>query len=162
MPDPLTQPLVGNFQARSLSAAFDPLTIRAPEPRATAHPRWLEQAIEAAPSGFSDDEQLALAKDALNRCFFVGIVERMDESIALLASALGMGSHRAPKQLNQDEAAAGAEKWSRDEWKVAAELNRVDLALYEYALEIFDRQSVLAALGSARKPAGSTTGGEYE
>jgi len=162
MLDPVTQPLVRNFQAKSLSAVFDPLTIRGPEPRAAAHPRWLEQAIETTPSGLGDEEQLALAKDSLNRCFFVGIVERMDDSIAQLASALGMASHQAPKQLNREEPAAGVEKWSRDEWKIAAQLNRSDLALYEYAFEIFHRQSVLAGLRSARKAASSTAGSDHE
>ena len=47
-----------------------------------------------------------------------------------------------PERLNVD--AEPGERCTPAEWRLAAELNRNDLRLYEYGLALFDRQRVAA------------------
>jgi hypothetical protein len=146
--DPVTQPLVRNFQARALSAVFEPTREQPPILREQAPRYWLEQRLETAPSGLSDGDELALAKDCLHRCIFVGISEFMEESSAMLARRLGLPGNRPLRRLNQD--ARATEPWTSEEWRTVTELNRNDLQLYEYALVLFDRhrRSGVTPLGS--------------
>jgi hypothetical protein len=134
--DPVTQPLVSNFQTRALSAMFDPPALSAS--LGPGRKYALEEHLETFPSGLSADDELALAKDGLHRCIFVGICERMDESAALLASTLAMPVDAMPGRLNLD--AEPAAPWTDEEWRAVTRLNRNDLQLYEYGLTLFDRQ----------------------
>src|SRR3569833_1967841 len=134
--DPMTQPLVRNFQTRALSAVFAPVALQATLP--ATHRYTLEEHLETAPSGLSEQDELALAKDCLHRCIFVGIAERMDESVRQLAALLDVPGAPAAERLNFDPDTAAP--WTAEEWRVVTELNRNDLQLYEYGLTLFDRQ----------------------
>lgn len=136
MRDPVTQPLVRNFQTRALAAVFDPVTLKARLPREGAYP--LERYLETAPSGLHQDDELALAKDYLDRCVFVGISERMQESAMMLARALDVADDGGPAWLNRD--VVHVPSWSPEEERLAAELNANDQRLYEHALALFARQ----------------------
>lgn len=133
--DPVTQPLVRNFQTRALAAMFDPVAVQS----AVSHEGKyaLERHLETVASGLSDEDELALAKDGLRRCVFVGIAERMKESTALLARVLEVEVERGPEWLNRDDGPPA--QLTPEEWRLATELNRNDLRLYEYALTLFHR-----------------------
>lgn len=142
--DPVTRPLGSNFQTRALATLFNPVSQQAA--LGSTRRYALEEFLETAPSGLSEDDELALAKDCLHRCVFVGISERMDESAALLANVLGLSSHVPPQRLNLD--AEGAAPWSPAEWRLVTEYNRNDLRLYEYALVLFERQGAASRHGT--------------
>ncbi len=138
MEDPVTQPLVRNFQTRSLSAKFDPAALLLAK-RGSDHPFWLERSLETSSSGISENDELAIAKDYLQHCVFVGIAERLDESAAMLARALGIEAASLPGRLNADADCADS-PWSSQERRVAMEMNRADGFLYEFGLQLFERQ----------------------
>ena len=92
--------------------------------------------LSGAKQGMSDAERLAAAKHNLDRFEFVGITERMDESLQLLSASFGWCSpHQGPilNRSNQDpivlnEAVAA----------MIRERNRLDTELYAHAVERFE------------------------
>jgi hypothetical protein len=136
--DPSTQVLVRDFQTRALTARFDPVALSRNPPSHAAHPFWLEQHLETAPSGIDRGRSLALAKEALDACIAVGLSERLPETIRCLAETLGLSEMSEIRVLN---AAPSGPKSRIGEAELEAlrELNRLDLELYEYAAELLDR-----------------------
>jgi hypothetical protein len=107
----------GNLQTRMLAAPYD------------------DGAGELPP-----DQLLARAKDNLRACTFVGLTERFDESLLLLRRAVGwrwpiyvranVNHHRPPREAVPEEVRR----------RIAAD-NALDVALYEYARELFAEQA---------------------
>jgi hypothetical protein len=137
MLDPVTQPLVKNFQVRALSSRFEPWEMWRTAQTALLPRYWLEQYLETHDDGLTTSEALFIAKDALLRCKSFGIVERMVDSAFLIAYALGLEQHQGIERLNVDQ---GNERLiiSRDEWRILVSLLQADMELYEFALRIFD------------------------
>jgi len=82
-----------------------------------------------------DDFELALAN--LNQCWFVGLTDCFDESVALLAQRLGV------ENLKMKERNKGAYKSASVSQTVIDklhEMNQFDLALYDQARLIFNSQ----------------------
>lgn len=135
--DPITRPLVRNFQTRALSAIFDPVAVTTSlEP--TPEQRYpLETYLETADSGLDDDTALMLAKDLLTRCLFVGITERMQESVERLGHQLGIAAINKVDRLNTNPSGSMADRLSREEWTALASLLAADWDLYEFGLRLF-------------------------
>lgn len=137
MLDPVTQPLVKNFQVRALSSRFEPWVIWN-NSRADSLPRYsLEQYIETHDDGLTISEALFIAKNALLRCKTFGIVERMADSAFLMAHQLGLNQHGGIEKFNVDQINPHL-NISQEEWKILANLLQADMELYEFALRIFD------------------------
>ncbi len=137
MLDPVTQPLVKNFQVRALSSRFEPWVIWN-NAQADSLPRYsLEQYIETQDDGLTVSEALFIAKDVLLRCKTFGIVERMADSTYLMAYELGVNPHEGIERLNVDQVNPRL-NISQDEWRILANLLKADMELYEFALRIFD------------------------
>lgn len=89
------------------------------------------------------DEVLALAKKHLEESFcFVGIQERFDESLLLLADEIGLQKlfHERRNMLRPGLADAV----SAEDQALAARLNNADLELYAFARTLFERRVAAA------------------
>ncbi len=79
---------------------------------------------------------LAVAKSVVDRCFFVGVCEKMEESLALIAQKMGW-----PKQEYHRENATSGKRDPKDHspWVLQrlGEINALDLDLYQHALGKF-------------------------
>ena len=135
--DPVTQPLVRNFQTRAFSAVFDLAKVA----DALAQPQnqgcTLEQYLETADSGLDDSTALLLAKDFLSRCIFVGVSEQMQKSVGQMAGILGISGKKHVEFLNKNPNAVTVDSLSREEWSQLAALLEADWELYEFALGQF-------------------------
>lgn len=137
--DPQTRSLVENFQVRSLSAIMD--TSGFSGFLGGGQARFaLEKHVETSFSGLSDEQSLILAKDFLLRCRFFGIAERMQESISRLSSILDIPVEHQFRKLNVNPSGSLAHTLSEQEWGALANVLRLDWALYEFALGLFDAQ----------------------
>ncbi len=72
----------------------------------------------------------------LRSCFFVGITERMDESIALLCQKMGWPIMHSPKALNRTRDKPGKDQ--QGIWEELSEINQFDQILYKEAIRLFD------------------------
>ena len=94
-----------------------------------------------------EDEWLPRVFEKLEAYLLVGLQERLSESVQLLAFLLGW---ECPASLPRANAARGQKPVLTDaQRRRLREINRLDFALYEWALERFDRQyaSLIAELG---------------
>lgn len=138
--DPVTQPLVRNFQVRALCNALDPEAINNELDARRTHPFDLEREIEVRDLGLSDESALTLAKDYLMRCCVVGIVERMDDSIAMLAQELRIQRPGEIASLNANTRnPMRGYTLTQEELSELLPLLSHDWLLYEFALTIFER-----------------------
>lgn len=137
--DPITRPMVENFQTRALAAVFDPTREVARTSLGPTCPYALEAHLETVSPGIDDATALALAKDYLMRCEFVGITERMDESCAVLGRILGLPVPQEIERHNINPAGRTVDSLSMAEWGELAGLLKGDLALYEFGIDLLDR-----------------------
>lgn len=91
------------------------------------------------PPGGGHGAELSTAKKNLETVFeFVGITERFDESLLLLAPLLGLGnvvyeSRNVLRSKNTPDI-------SQEDLELARELNATDVELYAFACELFDQR----------------------
>lgn len=88
----------------------------------------------------SDDELLDIAKGRLRQCAVVGVVERFQETTALLSYRFQWYPIRPPRRLNQSAHRLKRESLDTDTVAAVQELNQVDEALYRYATQLFEEQ----------------------
>lgn len=135
--DPVTQPLVRNFQVRSLSATFKPFEIISTIENSYTQKYPLEQYLETADSEIDESKALLLAKDFLSRCIFVGIAERMQESAEKLAKMFDVSGNARVARLNTNLTPLSVDSLTCKEWSALADLLYSDWELYEFGLRIF-------------------------
>ena len=97
---------------------------------------------------FMDDpypeEALEYAKEMLEKSFsFFGIQERFFESLIMLGDILGLDNILHEKRNSLEE--GSRTRLDEEDIALARQLNLADMALYEFALELFDKR--IAALG---------------
>jgi hypothetical protein len=100
--------------------------------------------INRRPLGAVDDELLNMAKDNLEKhFFFVGIQERFDESFILWARKIGW---RTPRYVSANRQMDKLEQQNLDSSLIARikEKNSVDVALYDYCLQRFEKECALS------------------
>jgi hypothetical protein len=124
-----------------------------------AENNWMTRQLANNPTGELDDGDLAIANEVLRRKFFIGLIDKMEESMdrferffrwtykvnptsqeacrdRLLTGEGGSNRNvNATKKAHPKEGTRG--------WELLAEKNRYDLQLYEYARELFDVQEKL-------------------
>lgn len=137
--DPVTRPLVENFQTRALAAVFDPAREVARTALGPSCPYALEAHLETVSPGIDDQTALTLAQDYLMRCEFVGITERMDASCGVLGRLLGIEVPVEIERHNTNPSGKTVESLSMAEWGELAGLLKTDLALYRFGMDLLDR-----------------------
>jgi Sulfotransferase family len=134
MQDPLTMPMLYNFQTRALSMEFDASALQKNLANPDASPYRLERHIESSLDGYASAVNLPRAMEYLDSCCFVGITERMEDSLGELQRVLGAdGAASPPPVLNIGANKSELRPLTRDEHKQLIRLVTDDIALYEYA-----------------------------
>ena len=108
---------------------------------------FMTHALAGKFRNIDDAEALERAKDRLeNACCCFGIQERFDESLLLLAKALGLTNlfYERRNALRQE---APLPPVTESERELAAERNQADAALYAFAVDLLERR--IAAEGPA-------------
>ena len=108
---------------------------------------WIVRMITRAKLGGLNDSHLELAKRIIKDKFIIGISDHMDETFRILEIYYGWKEkkegcvnfhlHSAPSNKNKYNVPADGGRV----WNLIAEKNKYDMALYQYALEIFAEQS---------------------
>ena len=108
---------------------------------------WMVRMITRAKLGGLNDSHLELAKRIIKDKFIIGISDHMDETFRILEMYYGWKEkkdgcvnfhlHSAPSNKNKYNVPADGGRV----WNLIAEKNKYDMALYQYALEIFAEQS---------------------
>lgn len=138
------RPMVNNMQTRFIAGPQTPVKAAKrldPQPpddvMADIKARVAQHPPQEQGTG---EEMLALAKERLRECAFVGLTERFNESMHLLAYTLGWQPitqqtrrRKASNRLQWDDLDADLQERLLD-------LNALDIALYEYAQELFDER----------------------
>jgi hypothetical protein len=88
-------------------------------------------------------QALKRAKARLEQFQFVGITEAYDESVRLFAKLIGFGSTPTPYRANrapERQRAARKQRYDEATLEAVAQANRLDLELYDFAVELFRRR----------------------
>lgn len=136
--DPVTQPMVRNFQTRTLSAPCDPRAVWDGLPPGQRTEARLEEILYTADTGMSDETALSRAMARLETCASIGITERMEPSLALLGETLGIPILPRIKTLNRNPSPNPVEvtALSADERDCLDEMLRLDQRLYAFAQDM--------------------------
>ncbi len=111
--------------------------------------RMLSGTWAGKPDEPCDEDTLALAKRNLDEQFtVVGLTERFDETLLLLKQRFGWGNV-CYRQHNVTRSRPARETLSAETLAVLHEHNRLDLALYDHAKVLFERQVTAAGPGFA-------------
>ncbi|TVS09130.1 MAG: hypothetical protein EA423_00500 [Phycisphaerales bacterium] len=95
--------------------------------------------IDTRPVGAVDREMLELAKKRLDEMFFVGVMERFDESVVLLGRQLGWrGLAYGRSNVNRERTKPHELDYAQRELILSH--NRLDTELYEHARDLLQRR----------------------
>lgn len=132
--NPIAQGEIANLQTRLIVGAVpgNPL-ISAPDPS------------DAIP--FSDEELLSLAKQRLDSFAWVGLTERMEESVRLLTARMGWAPVEELPNLNLNPVPSAEVELSEETRAAILERTRLDAELYAYAGERLERELAEQAEG---------------
>ena len=148
--DPVTSPLIENFQSRALVQRLDPVSIVQTLTPAQVDAFRLEQALETAIlDNVSDTELLVRAKERVDALLFVGITEAFAESVECLSRRLGWPRPEAPSRLNVGSLRPEANHLDPHTLRLLRERTQVDQVLYDYANQRF--RSLLGSPGEAER-----------
>jgi hypothetical protein len=125
--DPIAQGEIANLQTRLIVGAVpgNPL-ISAPDPG------------DAIP--FSDEELLSLAKQRIDSFAWVGLTERMEESVRLLTAKMGWAPVEELPKLNINPVPSAEVELAEETRAAILERTRLDAELYAYAGERLERE----------------------
>ena len=136
--DPVMRTTVENFHIRSLAQDADPHAIaRELGPQELAQ-GILERRLMTPPLDKPIESMLATAKERLLQMCFVGITERYDESIRMLARQLGWPVPAPGLALNVNERRPKRHEITAGELEQLRALNEADCELYACAVELFE------------------------
>jgi len=138
--DPVMNPLIINYQTRALAIDLDPLAIAYSLSPGELDSLKLEQILETTfAQEISDDELLKRAKNQVDRCLFVGLMERFDESLSYIASILHWDYVPQNIRLNVSNERPQQVNISPKEKALVLEQTHLDYELYAYARAQSDR-----------------------
>lgn len=141
--DPLTRPMVENFQVRSVTCQFDPVSLAKTVEHEPPERHAVEQLIETLPIQSSPETALIAAKDYVTRALVIGLTEHFNTSIACVATALSLPVPSSPPQLNvAPQKSVSANRLSSRELDEVILATQLDWALYEHAAAMFQLQLV--------------------
>jgi ABC-2 type transport system ATP-binding protein/lipopolysaccharide transport system ATP-binding protein len=139
--DPITNPLIINFQTRALALDLDPVAIASALSQESFDAFALEQILETfMPNSMGDTELLQKAKEKLDHCLFVGVTEYFDLSVTYLARTLNWSA--VPNQIHLNSTPERLQQQALDSRTKALllEQTHLDRELYAYALTRFERE----------------------
>jgi len=88
----------------------------------------------------NDRELLNVAKARLEQCLFVGLAERMSESLQLLSHTLGFYPVIEERKLNVSSNRVPAEALSAEALEAIHRVTELDRELYDWAAKVFERR----------------------
>jgi hypothetical protein len=94
----------------------------------------------------SDDDLLAAATARLETFAFVGLTERFQESVALLANRLGWDLPESTPRLNAADRASESIELTPPDREAILEQVEVDIALYDHGRRVFEAESAARQL----------------
>jgi hypothetical protein len=130
--DPITLPLVYNFQSRYMSFRQTGFDCLSRFPSACSKPGHLSVTWELMSYGMSDMDIMDLSLRSLDKISFVGFVEDFDDSMARLIRLLGIKNYDIPKMNVSTNIADLANVTSTVRDRIL-ELNQIDMNLYDVA-----------------------------
>lgn len=143
---PLTRAQVHNLQVRHLAFDFDIRAIADPLMPLTDKME-MEAAVNQLLSDLPDDSLLDLARERLNSFAFVGITERFQESLAVLAHRMNWAQIDSFVNLNVSQERMTRDNLEPDLLEEIFKLNEADLELYQFGLTLLEQriQKLMAA-----------------
>jgi hypothetical protein len=141
--DPVTATAITNFQVRSLTASFDPVSIAESMSIAQLDALELEKTLETTTPSTPDHVSVEHAMHRLKQMCFVGITERMTESVAILCRTFKWAPPHQFRTLNFNDSRL---KWSElcaDDRDLLMQLNAEDFKLYAFANELLEANSAV-------------------
>ena len=124
-----------------------------------AEENWMTRQLANNPIDTLSDEDLDLAKEVLRRKFFVGLIDKMEESMDRFERFFrwsyrvnphnqekcreGLLSRGGGANRNVNATKKAHPKEGTEGWELLAEKNKYDLQLYDYVVELFDQQESL-------------------
>jgi len=136
--DPITATALTNFQVRSLTASFNPVSIAESMSVLQLDAFELEKTLETTIPSTPDHISVEHAMHRLKQMCFVGITERMTESVSVLCRRFNWAPPLQFRSLNVNDCRL---KWSElcaDDRDLLMQLNAEDLKLYAFANELLD------------------------
>jgi hypothetical protein len=130
--DPITLPLVYNFQSRYMSFTPTGFDCLSRFPSACSKPGHLSVTWELMSYGMSDMDILDQSLRSLDKINFVGFVEDFDNSMTRLVQLLGIRNYDIPK-INVSANTADLANVTSTVRDRILELNQIDMNLYDVA-----------------------------
>lgn len=130
--DPITVPLIYNFQSRYMSFKLTGFDCLSRFPTACSKPGHLSVTWELMSYGMSDADILDLSLRSLDEISFVGFVEDFDKSMARLIQLLGIKNYDIPKMKVSPNTTDLANVTSMVRDRIL-EINQIDMKLYDAA-----------------------------
>jgi len=139
-----TRTMIENFQVRSIGLDLDPVAMASALDADSLNHLMLERLVETAmPAGIADDELLKRAKDRLETFAFVGLAERMQEALAVLAHTFDWVMPTAYPNLNVSSNRLRREAIPMQTLDLIREYTQLDSELYEHARCLFEARHYL-------------------
>ena len=148
--DPELATTLNNFQVKSFALDLDPHSIWANLSGQGLGGLELERRLETATPSLSDAEMLAIAKTRLGQMCFIGITERLDESLALLCHQFGWHAPAQVESRNANASRVRASEIAAGDLALLREVNAADFELYEFANRLFEE--ALGGMAGAEAP----------
>ncbi len=130
--DPITVPLIYNFQSRYMSFNLTGFDCVSRFPTASSKPGHLSVTWELMSYGMSDTDILNLSLRSLDKISFVGFVEDFDKYMTRLVQLLGINNYDIPK-LNVSTNTTDLANVTSTVRDRILELNQIDMNLYDVA-----------------------------
>jgi hypothetical protein len=139
--DPVTNPLIINFETRALAVMLEPTTVAATLSPEAVDALMLERILETTmPHGISDDELLRRAKACIDQCLHVGLTEHFHVSVRTLARCLQWQHVPMNVHLNRTEQRLDILALDAKIRAVLYDQTYLDRELYAYARARFERE----------------------
>jgi hypothetical protein len=112
---------------------------------------WMVRFLVGKPTGPVDEHDLDEAKSIVRDKCWIGLQNRMNESVNRFGAIFGWNQH--PKWSSCVDEFQGGRKRSnsnaqklvvsrdREEWDILSQINSLDMKLFAYALQLFNEQS---------------------
>ncbi len=138
--DERTQPTIANFQLRSLGSTLDPAEIAKDLTADDLYKDELERRLEAQPFQESVDDLYKTAIARLEQMAFVGVTERLDDSINLLCEIFQWPTPESLNARNKAPNPLDVKSIPGADLKLLRQLNEADIELHEFARRMLERQ----------------------
>lgn len=131
--DPITRPLVENFQTKCLVDSFDPVKLAATL-SADVHPHALEQLIETRPFGTLPIDAAKAARSYLESALCIGVTENLDDFIRIVARHLNLATPDGLHRLNvKPSDSLSAAKLTTEERDAIEKATAIDRLIHDFA-----------------------------